>query len=61
MVEENCFNAGVDSVTKGSISKEYMNNIQETGISQKTFGKQADMFWEMLEGKEAFLKAVPKL
>lgn len=56
-----CFMAGKDIVGKGKIDKKYMQEVSFPGVSRTRFQKQADYFWETLDGKAQYLNEVPKL
>ncbi|MDM8565141.1 flavodoxin family protein [Candidatus Halobeggiatoa sp. HSG11] len=61
MIADACFNAGSDVVTKGKIAKEYMQIVSFPGVTRTKFQKQADYFWETLDGKGKYLTETPKL
>jgi len=58
---ETCYNTGIQIVEEGYIDIEDMASVSDPGVSLSTFQSQLDMFWESMEGKEAFLKVAPKL
>jgi len=58
---ETCYKAGIQIVKEGYVNLEDMTSVSDPGVSLTTFQSQSDMFWESMEGKEAFLKAAPKL
>ena len=58
---ETCYNAGIQIVKEGYVNLEDMESVSDPGVSLSTFQSQSDMFWESMDGKEAFLKASPKL
>jgi len=60
-VLETCYKAGVQIVKEGYVNLEDMVSVSDPGVSLSTFQSQSDMFWESMDGKEAFLKASPKL
>ena len=51
----------IDVVKKGRIDKKYMQEVSFPGVSRTRFQKQANYFWETLDGKARYLKEVPKL
>jgi len=61
MIADACYNAGKDVVEKGRIDKKYMQTVSFPGVSRTRFQKQADYFWETLDGKARYLKEVPIL
>ncbi len=60
-VKEVCYKAGIQVVQEGKIDFSLMASVSNTGITNKTFQKQADNFWATLDAKKAYLRAVPKL
>ena len=60
-VEEACFNAGIDAVLSGTISKDYMETVGDPGIDQNVFMDQANLFWKSLDGKKSYKKGAPEL
>jgi len=60
-VEAACFEAGQAAVEQGEISEQLMKQVANTGVSLETFKRQADLFWEALEGKSSYFRAMPKL
>ncbi|MCV6630485.1 MAG: NAD(P)H-dependent oxidoreductase [Flavobacteriaceae bacterium] len=61
LIKELCIKAGKQIVTEGLIEKEIMHTIQDPLVSKETFQKQADAFWESLDGKKSYLANVPKI
>ena len=60
-VETLCHDAGRQIVEQGLVSRDFMDKIADPGISRTQFQTDANLFWETLDGKTAYLKAVPKL
>jgi len=58
---EICYNAGIQIVKDGYINIDDMTSVSDPGVSLSTFQRQSDLFWESMDGKESFLKIVPKL
>ncbi len=58
MIAEACCKAGKDVIEKGTIDKEYMQAVSFPGVTRTRFQKQADYFWEKLDGKASYLKEV---
>ena len=56
-----CFQAGVEAVEKGVIEQRLTDIVADPGVGQATFMEQANVFWETLDGKKAYLKEVPPL
>jgi len=56
-----CQKAGEQVVKEGRINKEYMQLVSFPGVSSTKFQKQADSFWETLDGKKRYLTEVPKI
>lgn len=61
LVEESCFDAGVQVVNEGKIDYQYMANVSNPKVDNKTFQNQADNFWANLDGKKSYLKEIIKL
>lgn len=61
MIADACFNAGKDVVEKGRIDKQYMQAVSSPGVTRTRFQKQADYFWDTLDGKGRYLREVPRL
>ncbi len=61
LVEQSCFNAGVQVVNDGYIDYQYMANVSNPKVNNKTFQNQADNFWANLDGKKSYLKEIIKL
>ena len=60
-VQASCLEAGRQAVRTGSIEARLMEVVADPEVSPEVFGEQADAFWETLDGKQAFLKAAPRL
>lgn len=60
-INEACYNAGIQAVRQGKIDTKYMEAVTKTGISVKAFQSQANNFWEMLDGKEGYMKNITKI
>jgi len=56
-----CYRAGRTVVEKGVIPVEEMQKVSFPHVTRTRFEKQANTFWETLDNKAAYLKAVPKL
>ena len=56
-----CQKAGEQVVKEGKIDKEFMQLVSFPGISREKFQRQADGFWETLDGKARYLTEVPKI
>ena len=56
-----CQKAGEQVVKEGKIDKEFMQLVSFSGVSRKKFQRQADGFWETLDGKARYLTEVPKI
>jgi len=56
-----CQKAGEQVVREGRINKEFMQLVSFPGVSRKKFQRQADGFWETLDGKARYLTEVPKI
>jgi len=54
-----CYQAGEDVINLGKIDKKYMQTVSFTGVTRTRFQKQANYFWETLDGKGNYLKDVP--
>jgi multimeric flavodoxin WrbA/putative sterol carrier protein len=61
LIKDICFKAGKQVVEEGKIDKDLMFALQDPTISKETFQMQSDNFWETLDGKERYLKKIPKL
>ena len=61
IVEQACFEAGIQAVREGQIDYTFMKTISNPRVSHKTFQAQADTFWASMEGKKGYLRVVPKL
>ncbi len=61
LIKDVCFKAGKQLVEEGKIDKDLMLAVQDPTISKETFQMQADTFWETLDGKERYLKKIPRL
>jgi len=61
LIKDVCFKAGKQVVEEGKIAKDLMLAVQDPKVSKETFQTQANNFWEILDGKERYLKKVPKL
>ena len=61
MIAEVCYKAGKEIVEKGIIDKKYMQAVSFPGVTRTRFQKQADYFWETLDGKARYLEEVPIL
>ena len=61
LVAQACFDAGVQIINEGKIDYEYMANIANPRVDNKTFQNQADNFWARLDGKKSYLKEIIKL
>jgi hypothetical protein len=61
MVEEACRTAGRQAVEEGKIDIEWMDAVARVPISRETFGRQADWYWESLDGKGSYLKRAPRI
>jgi multimeric flavodoxin WrbA/putative sterol carrier protein len=60
-IAEACFAAGAQVVKEGRIDKSHMQAAAKTGVPMKTFLRQSNNFWELLEGKKPYLKGIPKM
>ncbi len=60
-IAEACYNAGKDAVIKGKVSKSNMQTVSFPGVTRKRFQRQADYFWETLDGKARYMKEVPPI
>jgi len=60
-ISDTCYNAGIQAVKHGKIDTAYMQAVTKPGVSIKAFQNQANNFWEMLDGKQAYLKSVSKM
>ncbi len=56
-----CQKAGEQVVKEGKIDKEFMQLVSFPGVSRGKFQRQADGFWETLDGKARYLTEVPKI
>ncbi|VAY87379.1 Iron-sulfur flavoprotein [hydrothermal vent metagenome] len=61
LVEESCFNAGVQVVNEGKIDYKYMATVSNPRVDNKTFQNLADNFWMRLDGKKSYLKEMIKI
>ena len=61
LVEQSCFNAGVQIVKEGKIDYQYMANVSNPKVDNRTFQNQANSFWATLDGKKSYLKEMIKL
>jgi len=61
LVEESCFKAGVQVINQGFIDYQYMANVSNPKVDNRTFQNQADNFWANLDGKRSYLKKIIKL
>lgn len=61
LVEQSCFDAGKQAVNEGKIDYQYMANVSNPKVDNKTFQSQADNFWANLDGKKSYLKEIIKL
>ena len=61
LVQNACFEAGVQVVSEGKIDYKFMSAVSNPRVSNKTFQKQADSFWASLEAKDSYLKKIIKL
>lgn len=61
LVSQSCFNAGVQVVNEGRVDYQYMANISNPRVDNRTFQNLADKFWATLDGKKSYLKEVAKL
>ena len=61
LVEQSCFNAGVQVVKEGKIDYQYMANVSNPKVDNKTFQNQANSFWAILDNKKSYLKEMINL
>jgi multimeric flavodoxin WrbA/putative sterol carrier protein len=61
LVEQSCFDAGVQVVNEGKINYQYMANVSNPRVDKRTFQNQANNFWTYLDGKKSYLKEMIKL
>ncbi|MEA1892191.1 MAG: NAD(P)H-dependent oxidoreductase [Campylobacterota bacterium] len=61
LVEQSCFDAGKQAVNEGKIDYQYMANVSNPKVDNKTFQQLADNFWANLDGKKPYLKEIIKL
>jgi hypothetical protein len=61
MVEEACRTAGRQAVEDGKIDIELMDAVAWVPMSREAIGRLANLFWQSLDGKGAYLKHDPKL
>lgn len=61
MIEETCFDAGRQIVEQGRIDVALMKKVQDTGVSPDKFSDYANIYWETLDGKQAYYKGTPPL
>lgn len=61
LIEEACFEAGIQIVNDGKVDYKFMATLSNPTISSKVFQNQANHFWKNLDGKESYLKNIPKL
>ncbi len=61
IVQNACFDAGVQAVKEGKIDYKYMSAVSNPQVNNKTFQNQANLFWATLDGKSPYTKEVPKI
>lgn len=61
IVEELCFQAGLESVKLGVVDQEVMDKLADPMIDDESFMNQANNFWSSIHGKGAYLKEVARL
>ena len=61
LVEQSCFDAGVQVINEGKIDYKYMANVSNPRVDNRTFQNQADTFWATLDGKKSYMREILKL
>ena len=60
-VQNACKQAGIQIVSQGKIDRELMLKVSDHGYTAERFQEESNYFWGSLDGKESYLKGVPKI